>query len=352
MGSDSLDASVVIPTFNRRHALTETLSALAAVEFPRPRWEVIVVDDGSSDGTDGLLREWECSGRLPLRWRGLSNSGPASARNAGAASSRGRTLIFIDNDILVPPGFLREHLATLEANPGCWVIGRIIHPQAVRATPFGRYRDALWESFHAEYGGRGLVEIPGMTAANVALPRGTFEKLGGFDPAFTIASGEDWDLGMRARRAGVRILYNPEIVVVHNDWAIDLDRFCLRQELYSASDVLLFRKYGPRSPRASLVLQNSRAIYGRTPLSHLAKYALRWLLVRTVPSAVTNATCEAVGRLFPDSRVAHRAYEAAVALAIFRGVHEGVRRYGLAGAPGDSPETISAPDGAQGREAR
>src|SRR5262249_12219137 len=152
------------------------------------RWEVVVVDDGSSDGTEEAVRGWVAGRDVNVRYLRQANAGPAAARNRGAAAARGEALVFIDNDILVEPSFLRLHLEALATHPGCWVIGRITHPSAVRSTPFGRYRDALHEGFYDLYTAGGCCETDGLTAANLSLPAADFRRLGGFDETITIAS--------------------------------------------------------------------------------------------------------------------------------------------------------------------
>jgi len=324
-----VNASIIIPTYNRREALLTTLAALAQVDYPTGQWEAVVVDDGSTDDTAETVPRWIAESGAPVRYLHQRNAGPAAARNRGAANARGEVLIFIDNDIIVPPAFISEHLQTLKANPGCWVIGRITHPPQLRATPFGRYRDAVWEAFHHGHAAAGVVETDGITAANLALPAEDFRRLGGFDEDFTIASSEDWDLGVRARQAGIRVLYHPGIVVLHNDWAVSLEQFCRRQMLYSISDVLLWRKYGEASLRVRLVQENAPVNWRADALKLIVKKVFKRLLATKIGERIVHGGCWLVGRGAPDSRWNRRAYELAVAVAIFCGVREGWRRYGV-----------------------
>src|SRR5262252_4226302 len=111
-----MDASVVIPTFNRSDALLQTLRSLADLDYPADRWEAIVVDDGSGDDTEAVVAQWRESSDVPVRYIKQSNSGAAAARNRGAAAARGRILVFIDNDIVVERNFLRLHVETLNNN--------------------------------------------------------------------------------------------------------------------------------------------------------------------------------------------------------------------------------------------
>lgn len=346
-----MDATVIIPTFNRWDALQETLAALALTDYPGDRWEVVIVDDGSTDETEASVDRWIEQTEIEVRYLRQKNSGPAVARNRGAGEARGAALIFIDNDILVKPDFVRSHVDALAANPGCWVMGRVVHPPEIRRTAFGRYRDSIWEAFHETHAAHPGSETDGMTAANVSLPAADFRMLGGFDETFTIASCEDRDLGIRARQTGIRVIYQPTIVVLHNDWALSLDKFCERQRLYSISDALLWRKYGARSPRERLVMENAPAsLKTDTPMLVLKK-TLKMLLATRSGVALTRVVCRLTERFAPDTRVCRRAYEAAVGIAIFKGVREGLQRYPASNATRHESAPLE-PGSEQGERAR
>jgi len=327
MTKDCVDATVVIPTFNRKSALLQTLDCLNRCDYPGTLWEVLVVDDGSTDGTVAAVEDWIRGSRAPVRLISQENKGPASARNRGAAQARGANLIFIDNDILVGPGFIAGHLKSLSLHQGSWIIGRVVNMDQLRITPFGRYRDSIWESYYQSLSASAVQEASGLTAANLSLPAGDFQRLGGFDESFTIASCEDWELGVRARQAGIEILYDPSIVARHNDWAISMDRFCERQTLYSISDVLLFQKYADDSPRAPLVRRNSPIRWKSDSVRLIAAKSLKRLLALRPFRRAIRLSCRLIERLAPDTALNRRAYDLAVALAIFHGVRQGLSRY-------------------------
>jgi GT2 family glycosyltransferase len=334
----SLDASVIIPTHNRRDALLETLAALARIDYPPGRWEAVVVDDGSSDDTEESFRGWaEVHPSVPVRYLRQCNAGPASARNRGAAAARGSILIFIDNDILVEHDFISMHVEALSSNPGCWVLGRVVHPPGLRATPLGRYRDDLFESFAAGHPNDRLSETAGLSAQNLSMPADDLRRLGGYDEGFSIASSEDWELGWRARRAAIRVMYHPGIIVVHNDWAVTLERLCERQRLYSISDALLWVKYGDVCFRARLVSENAPIAWGRDPAQLVVKKAVKSALSSRLGRWSVLVGCGLAERLAPDTRWSRRFYDAAVAIAIFRGVREGLRRYGTRAVNAEAP---------------
>jgi glycosyltransferase involved in cell wall biosynthesis len=333
-----LDATVVIPTFNRCDVLQRTLARLGLVDHPPERWEVVIVDDGSTDDTQSVVARWIENQRFAARILRQTNAGPASARNRGAAAAQGRFLLFLDNDISVPADFVRRHCEALASQPKSLVGGRVVHSERLRETPFGRYRDSVWEQFHRSHPPDRISETTGVTGQNLSIAAADFRSLGGFDEQFTIASSEDWDLGQRARQAGMRVLYDPTIVVEHDDWAVSLSRFCERQRLYAISDVRLWQKYGDASPRLRVIEEN-RPIERADGPRVVAKKAAK-LVLSTAPGGwLLSAACDLCETVAPDSGVSRRFYEAAVGVAIFQGVREGLRRHG--GDPLETPPPVT-----------
>lgn len=322
-----VDVTLVIPTYNRADALLETLDALTRLDYPADRWEAVVVDDGSPEDVRGPVEAWIQRTGAPVRYLRQQNAGPAAARNRGAAAARGEVLIFIDNDVLVEPNFLRQHLDALATHPRAWIVGRVIQPQQLHATPFGRYRDGLHERFHASHPAGQLTETIWITTQNLSLPTRDFRDLGGFDESFTIASSEDWELGYRARQQGIRMLYHGELAVRHNDWAVDLERFCERQRTYSLSDVLLWRKYGSDTPRERLIHENSPADWRKDPPRRVVRKLVKAFFATRASRAALLGACRGLERVCPDSPVCHRAYGLTIGAAIYRGVQEGLRTY-------------------------
>lgn len=316
--------SVVIPTHNRSDALSHTLSSLKKQDFGE-LWEVIVVNNLSTDDTDEVVRRQDFP--VPLRLFHEKTPGVAAARNRGAREARGEILIFIDNDILVPADFIRRHAETLQAHPNCWFIGRVVNPPELRETAFGRYRDDLHESYFRDLPTESLADYKVATGQNWAMRREQFFSAGGFDESYAIASCEDSELALRARGKGFRTMFNPQSIVVHNDWAIDLYSFCRRQEMYSVSSVLLWKKYGEGSFQKEIVEENSPINFREDSLELIGKKTAKVILASPPGKSLTQLACCAIERVAPDTKLSHKAYRTAVALAMFRGVREGFRRY-------------------------
>ena len=135
--------SVVIPTHSKRALLQRTLAALDAQELPAgTEWEIVVVNDGSTDDTGAWLEQ---AGAQPgSRLRVVTppaNVGRARARNLGAEAARGRWLVFLDDDIVAPPGLLAAHLELLGRHPTDGTIGYAVTAPELVDAPHLRYLD-------------------------------------------------------------------------------------------------------------------------------------------------------------------------------------------------------------------
>jgi GT2 family glycosyltransferase len=201
------DLVVVIPTFNKAGKLRPLLDALAGQTLDRDRFEVVAVDDCSTDGTAEILAEM--GERLPIAFRAARTErnagGPSAPRNVGWRSSRAPVVAFLDDDCLPEPGWLEAALSDMQAHPTWGVMqGRTIAPPEVDIR-----RLTGWQVFRVVDGPGPLFE-----ATNIFYRREALEKLGGFDENISWW-GEDTDLGWRVLEAGWESGFSNDAVVVH-----------------------------------------------------------------------------------------------------------------------------------------
>jgi glycosyltransferase involved in cell wall biosynthesis len=178
--------SVVIATKDREKYVDGVLAALRA-QTSAPPFEVVVVDNGSSDGTRSVVERHERQG-LPVTYVFESRPNRAKARNRGAAVARGEYLCFCDDDVVLPSGWLAAHAAGHAADGDYVVNGPIINVPSASLRPKPR---------PANYSRAFLC------TCNASLPARAFHAAGGFDEGFELYGWEDTELGLRLRTAGL-----------------------------------------------------------------------------------------------------------------------------------------------------
>jgi GT2 family glycosyltransferase/2-polyprenyl-3-methyl-5-hydroxy-6-metoxy-1,4-benzoquinol methylase len=211
--------TLVIPVHDRADLTARCLEALARTVDPSAT-EVIVVDNASTDAARDLLA------RAPLPVRVIENAenaGFGRASNQGARAARGDLLVFLNNDTEPEPGWL-EALESAAAEPGVGIVGaRLLYPATRRIQHAGLalnpdgIPDHVWRNAREDDPRAGAPrDLDMVTGACLAIRRERFRELGGFDEGY-VNGVEDVDLCLTARRAGLRVRYEPRAVVLHNE---------------------------------------------------------------------------------------------------------------------------------------
>jgi len=197
------EVAVVVSTRDRAARLAALLESLGGQTIDRDRFQVVIVDDGSRDGTAALLERAAASAELPLKVVTSDKSGRQGAgRNRGWRVADARLIAFTDDDCEATPEWLERGLRTAAEHPGAIVQGRTVpHPGELdRQGPFSRTMDV------SRLG-------PYYQTCNIFYPRALLERLGGFDER--LPPGEDADLAWRAFAQGARAVFAPDAVVFH-----------------------------------------------------------------------------------------------------------------------------------------
>lgn len=203
--------SIVIPTYQRREIVARSVAALDRQSFRD--FEVVVVDDGSGDGTAEALRALDVD--FPLTVIRRSNEGASVARNVGAAAASGEYLVFLDDDMEADPEMLAEQDRSLREGADM-VLGHLpLHPDSpdnLLSQGVGRWAEKRRARLE---GIAGELPITELNTGQMSISRANFERLGGFDASFTqegLYGGEDLDFGYRVGRAGLRLVFNPAAI--------------------------------------------------------------------------------------------------------------------------------------------
>lgn len=240
--------SIVIPTFNRPTKLAACLEACANLDYPRDRFDIIVVDDGGHEALQGLVARFQ--GRVTVGLLRQANAGPAAARNRGAAAAEGEFLAFTDDDCAPAPQWLQALATELIASPGCAVGGHTVN---VLTDNLYSKASQLVVSYLFSYYNAEPQAARFFPSCNMALPAERFRAIGGFDETYPRAAAEDRDLCDRWLDYGYRMVYAAGALVCH---AHDLTfRTFLRQQLQYGQGAFWFHRSRTRRGQCHLKLE-------------------------------------------------------------------------------------------------
>jgi len=257
------DLSVIIPTYNRCAVLASCLAALEQQLLAKHRFEVIVVDDGSTDGTERLCQGLSMSFRLVYLRQ--VNAGAGAARKSGTEAAHGEYLLLFNDDTIATPNLIAEHLRAQRehAHDKCAVLGHFRYPrQACKralSSFFATRRFLFPQAFLQPGFYRESVYFIG---CNLSIRREAVLCAGSFDPQFRVA--EDTELGVRLEQQDFQILYQPQALAWHDHLIFTAADLIERAHVYAPADILLFKKH----PH---LLASGRSAFGKLDADWAAK---------------------------------------------------------------------------------
>ena len=197
---------MVVPAYNADGSIESLLIALEHQDMPRDQYQIIVVDDGSVDGTAELVVSFPDVVLLKQR-----NRGPAAARNYGAREAQGSIVVFTDSDCVPNSDWLRQMVTPMSDSEVVGVKGAYCTGQS---SLISRFIQAEYEDKYRRMAGQDSIDF--IDTYSAAYRRDLFLKYQGFDEDFPVASAEDVEFSFRLADDGLRMIFNPEAVVYHH----------------------------------------------------------------------------------------------------------------------------------------
>jgi hypothetical protein len=240
--------SIIIVSFNARADLARCVESLRAAPPAAPH-EIIVVDNGSSDGSVEALRRWPDVSVIETG----ANFGFARANNIGIRASRGLNLLLLNSDTIVPPGAIDRLLAELEREPGVAVVGpRLVDGEGRAELSFGRMIGPLNELRQQRRLRSGAVEAltrrrhypDWVSGACLLVRRADAEAVGGLDERYFMYT-EDVDFCAAIRARGRRILFTPDVEIVHLRGRSAASAPAATRAHYRRSQLAFYEKHHP-----------------------------------------------------------------------------------------------------------
>lgn len=241
---EDLLLSVVIPTYNRKDILEKCLQSLFNQTYSLSNCEIIVVDDGSTDTTNEVIKSVSNNSLCAVKYFTQEKKGPAAARNVGIRNAEGEIILLLGDDILASKHLLEEHMKFHESEgENVAILGHIQWSLKLRLTPFLKYlEDGNIQFAYSLIKDPNNLRYNYFYASNTSLKKAFLLKNGLFDEGFPYAAYEDTELGYRLQKKGLIIKYNKNAVAYHYH-PINLNKYCERMRLVGISMVIISKKH-------------------------------------------------------------------------------------------------------------
>jgi hypothetical protein len=321
--------SVIVPTYNRGAKIAATLEHLLRSESGSlEAIEVIVVDDGSAVPAATFMPRMPAP-PFSLRVLHQENAGPARARNTGFRAGTGRLVVFIDDDILVPPSLIQSHVEAHAARPGSVVFGRCPYQEAEKPGPLKRYVQSL-RGDPGQHCAEEFVPVNMVASGQISVERDAFEADAAvYREDLANPAAEEFELAWRLRCRGVPILLAPKVVAVH-DQPVTLDAICRQQYKYGLGCTETWVKCPETRDMPELRLiqaTNGPVSRGDSPAVILKK-GLKFLTASRPVRHALMTLASVLERRAPEAKLLEWTYATVIGAHFVAGIHAGLRRYG------------------------
>lgn len=324
MEPNPVPVSIVVPTYNRRDSLLRTLNSLKTQSLSADNYQVIIVDDGSVDGTDTIL---EHSFPFSLCYQYQANSGDAKARNTGARVAGTEYIIFVDDDIVLHQDCLMAFLDTLRSHRQTIVVGNLQPMMPDRHNAFHRHLARVWPK-DPSLPDHGEVPFTECLSGFMAIRREDYYAIG-MMRGLNARGANAWcdiDFSYRAHLLGYRLYRCSRAVGYHHDGTLqDFPTLCRRCEKAGQLAVGLFRAHPDLSTMIPAFRDKGPPSFSDDPPLLLLRKISRSLLSTPQSVAALEAAIRALEKHRPDSRLLAPFYRWVLSAYTYRGYRHGLR---------------------------
>lgn len=321
----TLDASLIIPTYNRKQSLVELLDSLTKQTIEFNRFEVIVVDDDSTDGTEQIS---QAPYPFNLRLIRQANQGSAIARNTGAAQAKGHLLIFLDDDMLVEPDYVIGLVEEHKDYPQTVGMGTELPYIFPNPTVFTQIATSS-SSVKAEDSVGCYVDFTACVTNNISVEHQYFDEIGKMQDV--AGDGPTWwgdvDFGYRAELKGFRFRRSGKAKCYHRDYSIrDLKTASSRAYKAAKMGVALFQKFPNVQSHIPMFHDKTPIIWGQDAPGLIIRKVLRSLTASRWVIGGMEYLVSILEKYYPSPSLLSPLYRWICGAYMFRGYRDGLRQ--------------------------
>jgi len=224
--------SIIIPSYNRKEILKEALKALFNQNYPKDKYEIVLVDDGSTDGTEEMVSSLSSPCRLKYLKNGERMGAPRT-RNRGIKEAEGEFIIFTDSDVIVLSDFIEQHLNYHKKYGDVIVSGELIQISSLNEV--GKKKKGIFD-----------ISFSPFDTANVSVRKNFLLEVELFDESFSAYGWQDIELGYRLIKGGLKRKKNRSALGYHykgKKGSFNLDYLCEKEKMRGISGALYYKKH-------------------------------------------------------------------------------------------------------------
>jgi len=317
--------SVVIPTYNRGEALGPVLDRLFVSDCQGlSEVEIVVVDDGSPDPAARVVNSRNAPLGFTLKYLRQENAGPAAARNRGFTATHGDIVIFIDDDILVPPELVRQHVEAHVLNPGTVIFGGCVPPPNAH-NHVGRLLDFLYGSRpgRPRFDRASIIASGQLSVERRCFPQGVYAS------QLITPAAEEFELSARLRQQGITALNATQINAIH-DQQFEVSDVCEQQYKHGMGCAEAAHKLPGTliMEQLSTIAAANGPVLSNDPLGTKFKKMAKALMAIAPVRTRLVSLCRLAGRVVPSDRVNAGLLRFVIGVFFFAGYREGLGRFG------------------------
>jgi GT2 family glycosyltransferase len=317
------DISVVLACYNKAAILGDVLDALAQQTVFPGRFEVLVVDDGSTDDTEAAFAA--LSKPASFRYIHQQNQGAAVARNRGGEEAKSDLILFLDGDVIAAPDLVEQHLQSQADDSHPLVAGRL---KSLPAENSNLFYEVIGFSEGFDHGDeKKSLEFLDTFTGNLSLTKDSFFQIGGFDEQFTRSGFEDTEFFYRASKMGFDLLYNPDAVGYHDSFTT-FDQACQHVRSYQAYAVLMMNKHPELRGQVPHLRDKEPIHWGEDDWQLVLRKIVRQILALPPSIWLMKQLIAILEKWYPRPSWLRFMYWKVLGSYLLLGFRDGVRRYG------------------------